>query len=64
MQRYGTPGIGAIFIGKEKSTVSKARRAAWNLFEKFADCKYVVLYKRYGILILSLKVQITVSGLT
>lgn len=40
VQGYGTPGIGAMFIGKEKSKVSEAGRAAWNLFEKFADRKY------------------------
>ena len=40
VQGYGTPGIGAKFIGKEKAKVSEAERAAWNLFEKFADCKY------------------------
>ena len=40
VQGYGTPGIGAMFIGKGKSKVSEAGRAAWNLFEKFADRKY------------------------
>ncbi|CAH3133457.1 unnamed protein product [Pocillopora meandrina] len=37
VQGYGTPGIGAKFIGKEKDNVSEAGRAAWNLFAKFAD---------------------------
>ncbi|CAH3167057.1 unnamed protein product [Pocillopora meandrina] len=36
-QGYGTPGIGAKFIGKEKDNVSEAGRVAWNLFAKFAD---------------------------
>lgn len=40
VQGYGTPGIGAKFIGKEKDNVSEAGRAAWNLFAKFADSKF------------------------
>lgn len=37
LQGYGTPGIGAKFIEKDKSEVSGAGRAALNSFEKFAD---------------------------
>ena len=51
VQGYGTPGIGAKFIGKEKDNVSEAGRAAWNLFAKFADSKFffVTLHVTLGV---------------